>query len=40
MKKDTEDKKPKVGADKKLDFLRAPKGAELKCIRKTKSMLL
>ena len=26
-------------ADKKLDALRAPKGAELKCIRKTKSML-
>ena len=27
------------GADKKLDPLRAPKGAELKCIRRTKLML-
>lgn len=27
------------GADKKLDSLRAPKGVELKCIRRTKLML-
>lgn len=26
-------------ADKKLDSLRAPKGVELKCIRRTKLML-
>ena len=29
----------KGGADKKLDPLRAPKGVELKCIRRTKLML-
>ena len=28
------------GADKKLDSLRAPKGAELECIHKRKSRLL
>lgn len=28
------------GADKKLDFLRGSKGAELECTRKIKSMLL
>ncbi len=27
------------GEDKKLDALRAPKGAKLECIHKTKSML-